>query len=266
VNVGCGLSRATDPFFRLHRPRIIAFHTGICVLRCLTRATDHRHMNLLLFTHLLRKTSVIGWTKVKGSGGSGDRGRRSDPFCATCFLTFFSPSTFFSRSSRPMRRKFWNAIQPGKKGRPGIDHLHQLPTGRRMNFLVLDYEQTPYLDAHVCAPYNLMSKYVSHTERSRCLSFSLVFLPPESTLPTRNTLSLYALLSLCMNLFLQRKDHERAHLLVMYRTHKNWRKRLTIGVLEKLVLTPTILLHTQNSFSRNILPSPGRALSDIIAQ
>jgi hypothetical protein len=50
-------------------------------------------MNQLCFTHLLRKTSVIGSIKVKGQGPVAGAWR-SGPLCATCFSTFFRLELF----------------------------------------------------------------------------------------------------------------------------------------------------------------------------
>jgi hypothetical protein len=48
----------------------------MCVVYHPLKATDHEHMNLLLFTHLPRKTSVIDQVKVKGGGSGDQRGGR----------------------------------------------------------------------------------------------------------------------------------------------------------------------------------------------
>jgi hypothetical protein len=99
-----------------------------------------------------------------------------------------------------------------------------------MNFLEVNHEPTPYSDAHVCAPYNLTSKYVSHTERSQCVDFVHLCSPPESVLRTRNVFPLVHSDNPAMR-FLVMNKHKRAHLSVMSVTQEP-EKRLTIGMSE----------------------------------
>jgi hypothetical protein len=78
--VGCGLVQAVDLFFAWHRMQPIALRTRVRVSYHPLKATDHGHMNILLFTHLLRKTPVIDSIKVKGQGSDGSELRRPGPF------------------------------------------------------------------------------------------------------------------------------------------------------------------------------------------
>jgi hypothetical protein len=127
-------------------------------------------MMQLLFTQLLRKTSVVDRVKVKGQGRMVGAWRPS-PFCSTCFLTFFSAPTFFPRARD--RRGENSETQSSQEKGPGSGstHPYQLQTGRWMNFRVIDHEPTPYSDAHVCAPSNPPSKHVFYVERSQCIDF-----------------------------------------------------------------------------------------------
>jgi hypothetical protein len=139
----------------------------MCILYHLLKATDHGHMNQLCFTHLLRKTSVIGSIKVKGQGPVAGAWR-SGPLCATCFSTFFRLELFFARARGQQQENSETQSSQEKKGRRvRVDHPHQLPTDRWLNFLVIVYEPVPSSDAHDCVPYNLMIEYVSHAERAR---------------------------------------------------------------------------------------------------
>jgi hypothetical protein len=57
------------PFFPLHCPPTIDLRTEMRVPCHPLTATNHGHTHILLFTHLLRKTSVIGSIKVKDKVG-----------------------------------------------------------------------------------------------------------------------------------------------------------------------------------------------------
>jgi hypothetical protein len=103
--------------FYLHPERAIALRTRKHVPCHLLTVTNHGHTILLLFTQLLRKTSVIGRVKV-GEGGSGDWGSEARTHFArfASRLFFFTPQTFFPPSEEK--------IQPGQRLTS-----YQLPTG-----------------------------------------------------------------------------------------------------------------------------------------
>jgi hypothetical protein len=156
-----GRDRVGRPsFFFLHRPSTIALRTRMCVSYHPLKATDHGHTKLLMYTHLLRKTSVIDRVKVE-RGGLGDRARKVAPVCLACFSTFFSPRTFFSQELEASEEKILKRNSAWKKGAGGQSrpHPYQLPTGRWMNLFVIDHEPTPYSDAHVCASCNLINAH-----------------------------------------------------------------------------------------------------------
>jgi hypothetical protein len=134
-----------------------------------------------LFNFCLGKASIIGSIKVQGGGGgSSDRLGGRVPFAPTRFLIFFPPS----------EERFLKRNQKQKKGRGvGSTTQHRLSTDRWMTFPVIDHEQTPYSDAHVCILCHLFIRCVSHAERSRCIDSFPSGLSPESALLTRNALS-----------------------------------------------------------------------------
>jgi hypothetical protein len=135
----------------------------------------------LLFTQLLRKTSVIDSIKVKGQSRVA-RAQRSGPILLDFLLVFFSPR------GEILKRN------PAKEQRgrgSGSTIPYPLPTGRWMNCREINPEQTPYSDAHACAPSNPdTSERVYHPERSRCINFSPHLVPTYiNSLLTRNALS-----------------------------------------------------------------------------
>jgi hypothetical protein len=103
-------------FFFSHRHHTIALHARQSASYHSLTATDYGHTMQLLFTHLLRKTSVTDRVKVKGRMGSGDRGLEVEPLFAQLASQLFLSSNFFFSRTRTRREKFGNAIQPRKKG------------------------------------------------------------------------------------------------------------------------------------------------------
>jgi hypothetical protein len=91
-------------------------------------------------------------------------------------LNFFSEMKILKRN--PARQK--------KGPATGSTHPYLLQTGRRTNFLVIDYERTPYSDAHACVPRNLIKEHVFTVPNSRNASSFIVFFSPESILLTTN--------------------------------------------------------------------------------
>jgi hypothetical protein len=124
------------------------------------KATDHGHTMQLCFTQLLRKTSLIDRVKVNGKVGWSGSLKVRTHFARPCFSTFFSRPTFFPRA-RGQRGENSETQLSQEKKRPGLRSTtpYQPPTGRWMNFLTMNPEPTPYSDAHVCAPCNLINAH-----------------------------------------------------------------------------------------------------------
>jgi hypothetical protein len=152
--VRCRLTLATDPFFSIASfayDRFVYDDMYLLILSEKPLITGTRIYYCSRNCSEKHRSSIESTSK----GGLGDREAwESDPFASTYFLTFFSPQTFFSRAQDQRGKN--SETQSGKKG--------ELPIGQWVNFRVSNHEQTPYSDAHVCAPYNLTSKQVSHAK------------------------------------------------------------------------------------------------------
>jgi hypothetical protein len=149
---------------------------------------EYAHPIVMSVQELLRKTSVIGSIKVKGMGGrSGDRAMRSGSISLDLLPNFFSP-----RKNFPELDGENSETQSKEKRRPRsrVDHLHQLPTGQWMNFLLIAHELTPYSDAHVRASCNLIQVHAFPMQNTRDASTLPYVLPLESVLLTRKPLSI----------------------------------------------------------------------------
>jgi hypothetical protein len=169
---------------------------------------EYAHPLAVSVQDLLRKTSVISSIKVKGQRGQRAQGSEAGThFARFASQLFFSLPTFF-----PQQEKFGNATQPGEKGpMPGSTTYLRLPTGRWMNFLAMDHEPTPYSDARVCAPCNLIKAHAFLSSNVRDTSTFTAFFSPDLALLARNALSYTHTLTIMRYLLLQRKNHDRAH-------------------------------------------------------
>jgi hypothetical protein len=133
------------------------------------------------------------------------------PFARLASELFFSPELEVSE------KKFLERNPARKKGTEvrRVDHPYQLSTGRWMDFLEVNHEQTPYSDAHLCVPYNLIqaTAFTRHNVHDAS-TFTSIF-NHLNQLCSREALIHMRTLMKSVNFFLQRKDYKRAHLLVM---------------------------------------------------
>jgi hypothetical protein len=103
-------------FFFSHRHHTIALHARQSASYHSLTATDYGHTMQLLFTHLLRKTSVTDRVKVKGRMGSGDRGLEVEPLFAQLASQFFSPEL------EPDEKNLGTQSSQEKRARARVDH------------------------------------------------------------------------------------------------------------------------------------------------
>jgi hypothetical protein len=115
--------------------------------------------------------------------------RRSGPISLALLPDFFSPRTFFPRAPGQRGENSETQLYQEKGPGPESPILHQLPTGRWVNFLTASHEQTPYSDAHVCTPYYLMKADAFLIHNTRDASTLPDFPLPEPTLLTENASS-----------------------------------------------------------------------------